>query len=53
MGKQTFTEEFKRETAKLSYQTDKLLGTFAQDLGSSCSSLSHWRREYSQDGLPL
>lgn len=52
MGKQTFTEEFKRETAKLSFQTDKPLGTFAQDLGISRSSLSRWRREYGQDGLP-
>ncbi len=53
MGKQIFTEEFKRETAKLSFQTDKPLGTFAQDLGISRSSLSRWRREYGQDGLPL
>lgn len=53
MGKQTFTEEFKRETAKLSFQTDKPLETFAQELGISRSSLSRWRREYGQDGLPL
>jgi transposase len=52
MGKQTFTEEFKRETAKLSFQIDKPLGTFAQDLGISRSSLSRWRSEYGQDGLP-
>ena len=52
MGKQTYTEEFKRETAKLSFQTDKPLGTFAQDLGISRSSLSRWRREYGQDGVP-
>ncbi|NIP28551.1 MAG: transposase [Phycisphaerae bacterium] len=50
MGKQTFTEEFKRETAKLSFQTDKPLGTFAQDLGISRSSLSRWRKEYGRDG---
>ncbi|MCL4868809.1 MAG: transposase [Anaerolineae bacterium] len=52
-GKQTFTEEFKRETAKMSYQTDKLLGTFAQYLDISHSSLSRWRKEYGQDSLPL
>jgi transposase len=53
MGKQTYTEEFKRETVKLSFQTDKTLGTFAQNLGISRSSLNRWRREYSQDGAPV
>lgn len=50
MGKQTYTEEFKQETAKLSFQTDKTLGTFAQDLGISRSSLSRWRKEFGPDG---
>jgi transposase len=52
MGKQTFTEEFKQETARLSFQTDKTLEAFAQDLGISRSSLSRWRKEYGRDGTP-
>ncbi len=53
MGNRIYTEEFKRETAKLSFQTEKTMGTFAEDLGISRSSLSRWRKEYGPDGRPL
>jgi hypothetical protein len=34
--------EFKIETVKLAYQTDKQLGGLASDLGINCSSLSNF-----------
>lgn len=51
MGKirREFTREFKVETVRLSYQTDKKLDAFADDLGISRSSLSRWRSEYGED----
>jgi transposase len=44
-----YPREFKFETVKLSYQTDKQLGELASDLGISRSSLSRWRQEYGED----
>jgi transposase len=44
-----YPREFKIETVKLSYQTDKQLGELASDLGISRSSLSRWRQAYGED----
>jgi transposase len=51
MGKlrRDFTREFKIETVRLSHQTDKTLGEFAEDMGISRSSLSRWRSEFRDD----
>ena len=51
MGKvrRSYTREFKIETARLSYQTDKTLDEFAADIGISRSSLSRWRTELKND----
>jgi transposase-like protein len=48
MGKvrRDFTREFKIEGVRLSYQTDKSLDEFAEDMGISRSSLSRWRSEF-------
>ena len=44
-----FTREFKIETVRLSYQTNKTLDEFAEDMGISRSSLSRWRSEFRDD----
>lgn len=51
MGKvrREFTREFKIETVRLSYQTNKTLDEFADDMGISRSSLSRWRSEFRND----
>ena len=51
MGKvrRDFTREFKIEAVRLSYQTEKTLGEFAEDMGISRSSLSRWRNEFQDD----
>jgi transposase len=51
MGKvrRDFTREFKIETVRLSYQTNKTLDEFAEDMGISRSSLSRWRSEFRDD----
>ena len=51
MGKvrRAFTREFKIEAVRLSYQTDKTLDEFAEDMGISRSSLSRWRSEFRDD----
>lgn len=48
MGKQ-YSREFKIETVRLLYQTDKKLDDFAASVGISRSSLNRWRSEYGQD----
>ena len=48
MGKQ-FTREFKSETVRLSYQTEKNLNEFAASVGISRSSLNRWRVAYGED----
>ena len=51
MGKvrRDFTREFKIEAVRLSHQTDKTVGEFAEDMGISRSSLSRWRSEFQDD----
>lgn len=51
MGKvrRAFTREFKIEAVRLSYQTDKTLDEYAEDMGISRSSLSRWRSEFRDD----
>ena len=44
--RRTYTREFKREAAKLSYNSDKPIEEVAERLGVSQSSLNRWRREY-------
>lgn len=49
MSKKSYTREFKIEAVKLSYNTDKPLKEFVEELGISQSSLYRWRQEYGED----
>ena len=55
MGKKThrkFTEEFKREAARLSEQEGRTVEEVAADLGVSEASLWRWRKQYSTSTRP-
>ena len=50
MARQKFSKEFKLEVVQASYQTDKSLSQFADDIGVGRSTLTNWRAQYKRSG---
>jgi transposase len=48
MAKQTYTQEFKEQAVKLSYEGDKGVPQLAADLGVATNMLYRWRREFEE-----
>ena len=48
--RKTYSEEFKRETVELSYNSDKTCKEIADDLGIDYNNLIRWRKEYKNKG---
>ena len=48
MGRRKYTEEFKRETVELSFNSDKSCKVIAEELGINYNLLIRWRKESSQ-----
>ena len=46
MGKERYTQEFKEQAVKLSYESGKSVPALAADLGIAKNMLYRWRREY-------
>jgi transposase len=46
MKQKHFTQDFRREAVRLSYESGLSLADVAQDLGVAKSTLSTWRRQY-------
>lgn len=51
-GKKVFTEDFKREAVRLSYESGLRLEQVALDLGIGRSTLVTWRRDF-RDAAPV
>ena len=45
-----YDEDFKKNAVKLSYASNKSVGTIARDLGLSDGMLFRWRQKYTPDG---
>lgn len=50
MARKQYTKEFKLEVVQASYQTDKPLGQFADDMGIGRSTLTNWRAQHKKSG---
>lgn len=50
MGRRTYTKEFKLDVVRASYETDKSMAQFADDMGVGRSTLTNWRRQYEASG---
>ena len=48
--RKTYTKEFKIEAVRLLERTGRTQEAIAEELGTSSSSLSRWRKEYGEDG---
>ena len=48
-----YTEEFKREAVRLSYESGLTIIEVASDLGIGRSTLNTWRREFRDDDSPV
>lgn len=48
MGKERYTQEFKEQAVKLSYESGKSVPELAADLGIAKNMLYRWRREYEE-----
>ena len=48
-----YTEEFKREAVRLSYESGLTIIEVASDLGIGRSTLNTWRREFRDDYSPV
>ena len=48
--RKTYSEEFKRETVELCYNSDKTCKDIADDLGIDYNNLIRWRKEYKNKG---
>lgn len=51
MKRRTFSATFKREAVRLSEMGDKSVTQLEQELGLSRGQLSHWRRQYLEQGV--
>ena len=49
-ARRKFTEEFKREAVRLSYQADMTITQVSLDLGVNENMLHRWRKELASDG---
>lgn len=50
MARKHYTKEFKLEVVRASYETDKSLGQFADDMGIGRSTLTNWRTQFQKSG---
>ena len=50
MARKKYTREFKLEVVQASYQTEKSLGQFADDIGVGRSTLTNWRAQLKRSG---
>jgi len=48
--RKTYTREFKIEAVRLLERSGKTQAEVAEELGTSSSSLSRWKRKYGEDG---
>lgn len=50
MARKKYTREFKLEVVQASYQTDRSLAQFADDMGVGRSTLTNWRAQFQKSG---
>ena len=48
--RKTYSEQFKRETVELSFNSDKTCKELVEDLGINYNTLIRWRKEYRDNG---
>ena len=48
--RRTYSEQFKRETVELSFNSDKTCKELVKDLGINYNTLIRWRKEYRDNG---